>query len=148
MLTFEIVLWERRKSMMSTPEVNTDATGLVIRGYDPVAYFTEGRPVPRRSDLEVKYQGGKYLFASPANRDAFKANPEKYLPQYGGYCAFGVAMGKKFDIDPGSWRIVDGKLYFNLNPTILEKWRADTKGYIPKSEKYWPQIREKAALEL
>ena len=58
--------------MMSTPEVNTDATGLVIRGYDPVAYFTEGRPVPGRSDLEVEYQGGKYLFVSPANRDVLK----------------------------------------------------------------------------
>jgi hypothetical protein len=115
---------------MSSPDVNTDATGLVIRGYDPVAYFTAGRPVPGRSDLWVEYY------------------PEKYLPQYGGYCAFGVAMGKKFDIDPGSWRIVDGRLYFNLNPTILEKWSADTKGYIPKSEKYWPKIRDKAASEL
>ena len=79
------------------------------------------RPVPGRSDLEVEYKGGKYLFVSPENSDEFKANPEKYLPQYGGYCAFGVAMGKKFDIDPGSWRIVDEKLYFNLNPMILEE---------------------------
>ena len=133
---------------MSSPEVNIDATGLVIRGYDPVAYFTEGRPVPGRADLEVEYQGGKYLFASPVNRDAFKANPEKYLPQYGGYCAFGVAIGKKFDIDPASWRIVDGKLYFNLNPMILEKWSADIQGYLPKSEGYWPKIRAKAASEL
>ncbi len=133
---------------MSSPEINTDATGLVIRGYDPVAYFTEGRAVPGRSDLEVEYKGGKYLFASPVNREAFKANPEKYLPQYGGYCAFAVAMGKKADIDPGSWRIVDEKLYFNHNPMIHEKWSADTKGYISKSEKNWPKIREKAASEL
>jgi YHS domain-containing protein len=100
-------------------EVNTDATGFVIRGYDPVAYFTEGRPVPGRSDLSVEHEGGKYLFATAANRDAFKANPEKFAPRYGGYCAYGVAVGKKFDIDPSSWRIVDGKLYFNLNPVIL-----------------------------
>jgi len=133
---------------MSTPAVNTDAKGLVIRGYDPVAYFTEGRPVPGRADLGVEYQGGKYLFASLANRDSFKANPEKYLPQYGGYCAFGIAMGKKFDIDPASWRIVDGKLYFNLNPMILEKWSADVQGYLPKSEGFWPKIRAKAASEL
>jgi hypothetical protein len=85
---------------------------------------------------------------STANRDAFKADPEKYVPQYGGYCAFGVAMGKKFDIDPASWRIVDEKLYFNLNPSVLEKWSADTDGYLKKSEKYWPQIREKAPSEL
>jgi YHS domain-containing protein len=129
-------------------EVNIDATGVVIRGYDPVAYFTEGRPIAGRSDLSVDYGGGKYLFATSANRDAFKANPEAYVPQYGGYCAFGVAMEKKFDIDPASWRIVDKKLYFNLNPAILEKWSADAKDYIQKAEKNWPQIREKAASDL
>ena len=129
-------------------EVNTDATGFVIRGYDPVAYFTEGRPVPGRSDLSVEYEAGKYLFATAANRDAFKANPEKYVPRYGGFCAYGVAVGKKFDIDPSSWRIVDGRLYFNLNPVILEKWSEDAKGYIRKSEENWPQIRAKAPSEL
>ncbi len=96
----------------------------------------------------MEYQGGKYLFASLANREAFKADPEKYVPQYGGYCAFGVYEGKKFDVDPASWRIVDGKLYFNLNPVILEMWSADTKGYIQKAEKNWPKIRDKAASEL
>jgi YHS domain-containing protein len=135
-------------NMGQSVEVNADATGLVIRGYDPVAYFTDGRPVPGRSDISVEYGGAKYLFSSTANRDAFNADPEKYVPQYGGYCAFGVAMAKKFDIDPSSWRIVDDKLYFNLNPSILEKWSADAKGYINKSEKYWPQIRGKAASEL
>jgi YHS domain-containing protein len=129
-------------------EVNTDATGVVIRGYDPVAYFTEGRPVPGRSDLSVENGAGKYLFATAANRDAFKADPEKFTPQYGGYCAYGVAVGKKFDIDPSSWRIVDGKLYFNLNPMILEKWSEDAKGYIRKSEENWTKIRAKAASEL
>jgi YHS domain-containing protein len=134
--------------MAHSVEINADVTGFVIRGYDPVAYFTEGRPVPGRSDLSVEHEGGKYLFATAANRDTFKANPDKYMPQYGGYCAYGVAVGKKFDIDPSSWRIVDGKLYFNLNPVILEKWSADTKGYIGKSEKNWPQIRAKAPTEL
>jgi YHS domain-containing protein len=134
--------------MAHSTEINVDATGLVIRGYDPVAYFTEGRPFPGSADLSVEYKGGKYLFASVANRDAFKANPEKYVPRYGGYCAYGVAVGKKFDIDPSSWRIVDEKLYFNLNPMILEKWSADAKGYIRKSEENWPQIREKAPSEL
>ena len=134
--------------MTHSSVINTDATGLVIRGYDPVAYFAEGRPVPGRSDLAVDYEGGKYLFSTAANRDLFNANPEKYAAQYGGYCAFGVAMGKKFDIDPSSWRIVDGKLYFNLNPVILEQWSADTRGYLLKSEEAWPKIREKAPSEL
>ena len=134
--------------MSRSMEINADATGYMIRGYDPVAYFTEGGPVPGRSDLSAEYKGGKYLFATGANRDAFKASPEKYVPQYGGYCAYGVAVGKKFDIDPSSWRIIDGKLYFNLNPVILEKWGADTKGYIRKSEANWPQIRDKAPSDL
>jgi YHS domain-containing protein len=134
--------------MAASVKINVDATGLMIRGYDPVAYFTEGRPVPGRADISVEYEGAKYLFSSAANRETFNADPGKYAPQYGGYCAFGVAMEKKFDIDPASWRIVDGKLYFNLNPSILEKWSGDVKGYIHKSEKYWPQIREKAPSEL
>ena len=86
----------KEESMMSTPEVNINATALVIRGYDLVAYFTEGRPVPGRPDLEMKNKGGNF-FASTANRDAFKTEPEKYLSQYGGHCAFGVALGKKFE---------------------------------------------------
>jgi len=134
--------------MAHSTEINTDATGLVIRGYDPVAYFSDGRPVPGRSDLSVEHKGGKYLFATAENRDKFKTNPDKYVPQYGGYCAYGVAIGKKFDVDPSSWRIEDGKLYFNLNPMILEKWSADIRGYIRKSEENWPQIREKTPSEL
>lgn len=134
--------------MATAYEINTDATGLVIRGYDPVAYFTEGKSVPGNPDLSAEYEGGKYLFATAANRDAFKADPGKYAPQYGGFCAYGVAVGKKFDIDPSSWLIVDGRLFFNLNPMILDKWSADTKGYIEKSEENWPQIRAKAASDL
>jgi len=134
--------------MAPSVEVNTDAMGLMIRGYDPVAYFTEGRPVPGNPDISVEYGGAKYLFSSAANRAAFNADPGKYAPQYGGYCAFGVAEGKKFDIDPSSWRIVDGKLYVNLNPVVLGMWSADTKKYLQQSEKNWPEIRGKAPEEL
>ena len=129
-------------------ETNTDATGVVIRGYDPVVFFTQRRPIPGRADFSEEYKGGKYLFVTEANRDIFKANPEKYAPQYGGYCAYGVAIGKKFDIDPASWHILDGKLYFSLNPVILRKWRSDAKGYIQKSEENWLKIYRKAALVL
>ena len=134
--------------MTPSAAVNTDATGFVIRGYDPVAFFTEGRPLPGHPDLSAEYEGGTYLFATAANRDAFKAKPERYAPRYGGYCAYGVAVGKKFDIDPGSWRIVDGKLFFNLNPVILEKWSRESGEFIRKSEGNWPRIRSKAPLEL
>jgi YHS domain-containing protein len=134
--------------MAPSVEVNTDAMGLMIRGYDPVAYFTEGRPVPGNPDISVEYGGGKYLFSSTKNRDTFKADPDKYAPQYGGYCAFGVFEGKKFDVDPASWRIVGNKLYLNLNPVILEMWSKDTNKYLQESEKNWPKIRDKAPSEL
>jgi YHS domain-containing protein len=134
--------------MSPSVEVNTDAMGLMIRGYDPVAYFTEGRPVPGNPDISLEYKDAKYLFSSAQNRDAFNADPEKYAPQYGGYCAFGVYEGKKFDIDPASWRIVDGKLYFNLNPVILEMWSKDISKYLQEAEQNWPKIRDKAPAQL
>jgi YHS domain-containing protein len=139
---------ERRMTMKPSTAVNTDATGLVIRGYDPVAYFTEGRAVPGRSEFSAEFEGGNYLFATSANRDTFAADPEKYAPQYGGYCAYGVAVGKKFDIDAGSWRIVDGRLFFNLNPVILEKWVSELDDYLRKSEENWPLIRSRFPSEL
>ena len=129
-------------------EANADATGVVLRGYDPVAYFTVGKPVPGSEQFSAEHGGGTYLFSTAANRDAFVANPEKYAPQYGGYCAFGVAEGKKFDIDPSSFKIVDGKLYLNLNPQVMKLWSTDTAGYLQRSEANWPKIRERAPGEL
>jgi YHS domain-containing protein len=129
-------------------EANADATGVVLHGYDPVAYFTEGKPVPGREEFSAEYDGGRYLFATAAHRDAFVAHPQKYAPQYGGYCAFGVAEGKKFDVDPASFKIVDGKLYLNLNPQVLKKWSEDVAGHISRSEANWPKIRNKRAADL
>jgi YHS domain-containing protein len=134
--------------MTPSVEVNTDAMGFMIRGYDPVAYFTEGRPVPGKPDISEEYGRAKYLFSSEANRGAFKDYPEKYIPQYGGYCAFGVFEGKKIDIDPASWRIVDGKLYFNHSPVVLDMWSKDINKHLQESEKNWPKIRSKAPSEL
>jgi YHS domain-containing protein len=135
-------------TMARSVEMNIDATGMVIRGYDPVAFFTEGRPVPGSPEFSMEYEGGTYLFSSAANREMFRANPERYAPRYGGFCAYGVAVGKKFDIDAGSWRIKNDKLYFNLNPQILETWSRDADDFIRKSEANWPRIRSKKASEL
>ena len=130
-------------TVFASDETNTDATGVVLHGYDPVAYFTDGRPVPGDEQFSADHAGGKYLFSTAANRDAFLAAPRKYAPQYGGYCAFGVAIGKKFDVDPASFKIVDGKLYLNLNPQVLKKWSADVSRYLSESEMNWPMIRDK-----
>ena len=122
--------------------------GYAVHGYDVVAYFTQGRPVEGKSDFTAQYDGATYRFASAASRDTFIADPAAYAPQYGGYCAFGTAMGRKFDGDPTAWAIVDGKLYLNLNADIQTRWREDIPGFIRGAENNWPIIREVADASL
>ncbi|MCW5745032.1 MAG: YHS domain-containing protein [Alphaproteobacteria bacterium] len=129
-------------------EINTDAQGVMIHGYDPVAYFTSGQPTKGTTAYSAPHNGGRYLFASAANRDAFVKEPAKYAPQYGGYCAMGTALGKKFDGDPTQWKIVDGKLYLNLNADVAKAWNRDVPGNITKANGNWPRIRDKPAAEL
>ncbi|MGB5617848.1 MAG: YHS domain-containing (seleno)protein [Desulfobacterales bacterium] len=111
-----------------------------IKGYDPVAYFTDGKPVEGKKEFKHEWMGAKWYFATAANRDLFKADPEKYAPRYGGYCAYAVAMGKTADIDPNAWKIVDGKLYLNYNQEIQAKWLEDVPGYIQKADMNWPGV--------
>lgn len=115
--------------------------GVAIKGYDPVAYFTDGKPVEGSSDYQYEWMGAKWRFASKANLDAFAANPEKYAPQYGGYCAYAVSQGGTADIDPESWKIVDGKLYLNLSAKVKAIWEKDIPGYIAKADANWPKVR-------
>ncbi|MEM7231897.1 MAG: YHS domain-containing (seleno)protein, partial [Planctomycetota bacterium] len=96
----------------------------------------------------VKHNGAAYRFASEANKLVFEENPNAYLPQFGGFCAFGVTVGKKFDGDPRLFALVDGKLYFNLNPDIQKMWSQDAAGNIGKAEGQWSKIRNKSASEL
>ena len=117
-------------------------------GYDVVAYHSEGMPVRGNGNHVVVHQGATYLFANDDNREAFAANPERYAPAYGGYCAYGVAVGKKFVGDPEVWKIVDGKLYLNLDEKIQRTWEKDVPGNIAKAEKQWPQIEDKLPSEL
>jgi YHS domain-containing protein len=124
-------------------ETNIDASGLALKGYDPVAYFAEKKPVPGRPEFTAVHEGATYRFASAANRDAFAAAPAKYAPQYGGYCAFGTASGYKAPIEPDAWTIVDGKLYLNYNQSVRSRWASDIPGYIRKGDAQWPAIRSK-----
>ena len=121
--------------------------GLALRGYDPVAYFTEGQPVIGKATYTATYNQAAYQFATEANLQAFKAHPERYVPQYGGFCAFGVSVGAKFDGDPQLWKIVDGKLYLNLNPDIQEQWEKDIPGHIGKADTHWPVIKDTTPAE-
>ena len=98
--------------------VNETLFGKAIDGYDPVAYFTDGKAVKGQSRFTHEWMGATWLFASAEHRDLLAADPERYAPQYGGYCAYAVSQGATADIDPSAWKIVDGKLYLNLNPEI------------------------------
>jgi YHS domain-containing protein len=124
-------------------QVNVDTAGLAIQGYDPVAYFTEKKPVPGKAEFAATHEGAIYRFASAANRDAFVAAPAKYAPQYGGWCAYGVASGYKAKIEPDAWTVVDGKLYLNYSQSVRRTWSSDVPGYIRKGDANWPAVRTK-----
>lgn len=132
----------------STAAVNVDAKGVGLKGYDPVAYFTAGAPTAGKAEFNAAHAGVIYHFASAANRDAFKTNPAKYAPQYGGFCAMGVALEKKLDGDPNAWRIHDGKLYLNVNKDVQKKWMEDVPGNNKKADEIWPQIKGKTPKSL
>jgi YHS domain-containing protein len=114
--------------------------GVAIRGYDPVSYFKESKPVRGAPAHKAEFRGSTFHFASQANRDAFAADPAKYAPQYNGFCAFGVAGGYKAAIDPAAFTIVDHKLYLNYNADVQKQWRADVPGYLVKGDKNWPRV--------
>ncbi|WDE08551.1 hypothetical protein SG34_032015 [Thalassomonas viridans] len=129
-------------------DMNADVNDLAIKGYDPVSYFTMAAPKLGNVNYTATYKGGIYRFSNEENRDLFNKNPAKYAPQYGGYCAFGVAMEKKFDTDPLAWKIADGKLYLNLNKDVQKKWLTDVPGYVSQSDENWQDIRKVPAAEL
>lgn len=122
--------------------------GVAIRGYDAVAYFAEGKAAKGAPEYMAAYKGSTFHFTSAANRDAFIADPAKYAPQYGGFCAFGMAGGYKAAIDPAAFRVIDGKLYLNYNAAVQAKWAADIPGYVGKADARWPEVmRQEKVLE-
>ena len=108
--------------------------GIAIRGYDTVAYFTDGKPEKGSDDFTMDYEGATWKFSSQDHLDLFTADPDKYIPQYGGYCAYGVAVGNLVKIEPELWTIVDDKLYLNYNKSLNGKWKKDIPGYIKKAD--------------
>ena len=120
--------------------INQNSARLALKGYDVVAYFTEGKAVEGKKEFQQEWMGAKWQFSSAANRDLFATNPAKYAPQYGGYCAFGVSEGHKAPIDPTVWTIVDGKLYLNYDGEVGKEWRQDIPGRIAKADKNWPKV--------
>jgi YHS domain-containing protein len=112
--------------------------GAAIRGYDPVAYFVEDRAAKGSAQFKAAYKGSTFHFVSQQNRDRFAADPGRFAPQYGGFCAFGMAGGYKAAVDPEAFRVVDGRLYLNYNHEIQARWAKDIPGFIDKADRNWP----------
>lgn len=129
-------------------DVNATTTGLAIRGVDPVSYFKAGHPEKGKFDITSVYNGAVYRFTSEENKKAFDADPAKYAPQFGGYCAYGMSLGLKFDGDPDLWKVVDGKLYLNLSPKIVELWNEDIPGKIAAADGHWGKVKDADPAEL
>ena len=111
-----------------------------IRGYDPVAYFSNGQPTRGKPEFKTEWQGATYYFASAENRDRFRADPEAYAPQYGGYCAYAVSQGYTAPVDPNAWKVVDGKLYLNYSTGVQKRWQQDISGHIRAADMHWPSV--------
>ena len=118
-------------------------SGVAFDGYDPVAYHLDAKPAKGRPEFKHAWMGAEWRFASAGNRDLFAGDPEKYAPQYGGFCAYGVAQGYKVKFDPDAFSIVDGKLYVNYDKSVQAKWKADVPGFIEQADAKWPALREK-----
>ena len=112
-------------------------------GYDLVSYHTGEKPLRGNGNHVAVQDGVTYLFINKKNRKKFESDPDKYLPAYGGYCAYGVALGKKFVGDPDVWAVIDGRLYLNLDNKIQGLWNKDVPGYIKKADVQWPRIEDK-----
>jgi YHS domain-containing protein len=137
-------------SVVATPVFGQDVTHSTpgISGYDPVGYFTEGKPMRGSGYHVANHEGVTYAFATKENKEMFEATPDKFVPAYGGYCAYGAAVGKKFVADPEVWKVVDGTLYLNLDKGIQGKWNKDIPGYIKKADANWKEIKDKAPADL
>jgi YHS domain-containing protein len=125
------------------PQVNSSRKRVAVDGTDVVAYFTDAKPAKGREEFQHEWNGAVWRFASAEHRDQFAAEPAKYAPQFGGYCAWAVSQGYTADIDPRAWKIVNGKLYLNYSTGVQEKWERDRTENILRAERNWPAVLKK-----
>jgi YHS domain-containing protein len=123
--------------------LNLDKTGVAIQGYDPVAFFTDNKPVKGKPEFVAKHNEATYLFASKEHRDAFKTDPAKYEPAFGGYCAYGVSRGKLVEIDVDAFQIVDGRLLLQYSKGVRSDFNKDARENLTKADANWPGLMEK-----
>jgi hypothetical protein len=127
-------------SDLNAAPIATDSSAVAIKGYDTVAYFTVGRAIKGKKEFEISWRDAHWHFVSAAHRDMFAANPERYAPRFGGFCANGMSKGKTAAADPEAWTIVDGKLCLKFNKAVRDRWRPDRAVRIKKAEKNWDKI--------
>jgi len=126
----------------TAPAIYTTKANLALSGYDAVSYFKDGKPVAGKPEFSYKWMDVTWRFSSAENRDAFKDAPEKYAPQYGGYCAFGTSQGHLVPGDPQAWKVVDDKLYLNYNKDVQKFWLQDVPGNIQKADENYPKLHK------
>lgn len=124
--------------------VNVDASGLALQGYDPVAYFTLQAAVKGKPELTARHAGATYRFASARHKSLFEADPAKYVPAFGGYCAYGVSKNKLVKIDPEAFQVVDGRLLVQYSKSVRDDFARDTAGNLGKADQNWPALLEKS----
>lgn len=116
--------------------------GVAIKGYDPVAYFNQQKAVEGSDSYTTDWSGSKWKFVSQGSLDSFKLAPEKYAPQYGGFCAYGTSENHLSPTDPKAWTVVDGKLYLNYNLDVKNLWIKDTSNRIKAADGFWPSLNK------
>jgi YHS domain-containing protein len=124
----------------STSEIY-QVNNYAIDGYDVVAFHTHQKPIKGNKEFSFHWKDANWLFVNQTNLDKFIKEPERYAPQYGGYCAYGMSQGYKASTEADTWTILDHKLYFNYNQDVKKKWNLDQEGYIEKADDYWPNIK-------
>jgi len=130
-------------SGFASQALNVDEDGIALRGYDPVSYQVSGEPLPGSRRYSAVYSEGTFLFNSSENRERFLTSPERYVPAYGGFCSYGVRVGKKFDGDPQVWKVVDGRLYLQLDHGTQRVWIKDVQKNIRVADRLWQSVQSR-----
>lgn len=126
---------------LAVEPIDVDASKVAIKGYDTVAYFTDGKPTKGDAQYQYDWQGAHWYFSSAEHRQLFSQKPESYAPRFGGFCALGMSIGKRFPVDPEAWTIVDNKLYLNSDQSALAQFKADTTKTIAAADAQWENVK-------
>jgi YHS domain-containing protein len=141
-VSMSFLLFISLASLAQKSEIFNTSDG-AIHGYDPVAYFNDHKPVKGDKKYSLSWMTATWYFSSQKNLEMFKGNPQMYAPQYGGYCAYGLAKGHKATTDPQAWTIIDGKLYLNYDKDVQGSWNKKQTEYIKTADKLWPELKDK-----